>query len=298
MKAKFPLISYVVTTKFLTNSVGLHYLHKEVFTDEDPRISKRKAIDYFQAAIESLTDMTEVSLRKPDSYSEEKIVYKNPELYNGGVAIFLRLNYDFKFKNITYKEGKEFLMDVFAEYERQKLVKKFLTKKIEQETWNVMGSKTDKQLAKLYMLYRSKLGITRAERRNELAQRIVLNDTATMQIIRNISEIGLISESICAFLNTDGGEIVVGIDEHLSPTGFLDNENFETFSNVLTSTIYTMFQRFERLIEFDVQQINGTNFYYFRISRSATVAFLVEKDGMEFYYRTLAGNVLDFDRAE
>ncbi|MBU4539284.1 MAG: ATP-binding protein [Weeksellaceae bacterium] len=298
MKSKLPLISYVVYTKFVTNGAGLRYIHKEAFTDEDPRIAKTQAKEYFDAAVEILMDMKEISVLKEDRYSKEKIIYKNPEEYDGGIAIFMRLNADVELKGKICKLGRMFLLNIFTDVDRDITVKKHLAKKVEQQMWNLMGFKTDKQLCELDELYKNRLGVKRAARKNELSQRIAVNDTTLIQIIRNINEIGLISESICAFLNTEGGEIVIGIDEHLSPTGFLPNEDFETFRDMLTNTVYKMFMGFEALIEFDLKQINENNFYYFKVNRSATPAFIIEKHGMEFYYRNLAGNVHDFDRTE
>ncbi len=298
MKPKLPLISYVVATQYMHNSEGLRYLHKEVFNDEDPRVAKSKAKRYYDAAIEMLTDEKQISLVKKDSYSKEVIVYKNPELYDDGVSIFIRLNEDFKYNNTTFKSGKEFLLEIFAERSSQHIVKNSYARKLEQKTWNLMGQKTEKQLAELDFLYKSKLGIYRKERMNQLAERIASNQKTSMEIVRKTNEIGNIFESICAFLNTDGGEIVAGIDESLSSTGFLPNEDFDTFQEIFESTVFTMFRGFEKLIEFDLKQINGVRFYYFKVTRSANPAFLIQKESMEFYYRNVGGNVLDFDRTE
>ena len=110
MNAKFPLISYIVATQYVNNSAGLRYLHKEVFTDEDPRVAKSKAKNYYDAAVEMLADEKQISLVKKDSYSKEKIVYQNPELFEEGVSLFIRLNEDLDFKNLKDKKGKEFLL--------------------------------------------------------------------------------------------------------------------------------------------------------------------------------------------
>lgn len=298
MKAKFPLISYVVATQYVCNSVGLRYLHKEVFTDEDPRVAKRKAENYYDAAIEVLMDEKQISVVKKDSHSKEKIVYKNPELYEGGISLYIRLNEDLEFKNAEHKSGKEFLFEIFAEKNRHHLVERNYAQKIEQETWNLMGQKTEKQLKQDDILYKMKLGVYRKQRLNQLAERILANEIANMEIVREINEIAKIFESICAFLNTDGGEIVAGIDENLISTGFLPNDDFDTFKEIIENSVFMMFKGFEDLIEFDLKQINGVQFYYFKISRSANPAFLIQKGSMEFYYRNIAGNVLDFDRTE
>src|SRR5690606_4550546 len=123
-------------------------------------------------------------------------------------------------------------------------------------------------------------------------------DTAKMQIVRDLSEIKVILASVCAFLNTDGGEIVIGIGENLLPTGFMSKDAFMKYTDVFEIAIYTMFHGFTDLIEIEIKQINETSFYYLKINKSARPAFLREKHGTEFYYRNVAGNVLDFDRPE
>ena len=297
MKPKLPLISYIVTTRFLTNSEGLRYLHKEVFTDEDPRISKNKAVEYYNAAIECLADTKEILVHKSDTYSKEKIVYKDPEAFNGGVAIFLRLNTDAVISGNVYHTGRTFLINVFCDLDKHIAVKRFTAKKIEQQFWNKMSSSKFSQQSTINDLLVRK-GIKKDLRDTKLLERISLADSSTMQLIKNVDEIELIPESICAFLNTDGGEIVIGIDEHLMPTGFLTNVEFKKYKDVFSTTVFTMFSTFTEMIEFDTKQINGTLFYYLKIEKSATPAFLSDKDGCDFYYRNLAGNVRDFDRTD
>lgn len=298
MNAKFPLISYIVATQYVNNSAGLRYLHKEVFTDEDPRVAKSKAKNYYDAAVEMLTDEKQISLVKKDSYSKEKIVYQNPELFEEGVSLFIRLNEDLDFKNLKDKKGKEFLLEIFAERNSHHLVKNWYARKVEQETWNLMGQKTEKQLMQEDFLFKSKLGIYRKERMMQLTERISSNEKTNIEIVRKTTEIGKIYESICAFLNTDGGEIVIGIDENLSSTDFLPNDDYETFKEIIESSVFTMFKEFEDLIEFDLKQLNGVPFYYFKITKSANPAFLIQKESRVFYFRNIAGNVLDFDRTE
>src|SRR5690606_20536668 len=222
-------------------------------------ISKRKAEEYFDAAIECLIDIKEISVYKPDTYSKEKIVYKNPDSFNGGVTIFLRLNNAVELNENIYNSGRTFFLQTFAELDKHLMVKKHIGKKMEQKLWNMMASKNDKKSSSLND-YLIKKGLKHSKEQ-KLVDRISFNDTAKMQIIRDLSEIKVILASVCAFLNTDGGEIVIGIGENLLPTGFKFKDGFMKYADVFETVIYTMFHGFTDLIEIEIKQINETSFF-------------------------------------
>ena len=54
MKIQLPLISYVVKTQFATNNAGLKTLYLKVFNEQNIVDARKKAFEYYNAAIEVL----------------------------------------------------------------------------------------------------------------------------------------------------------------------------------------------------------------------------------------------------
>ena len=100
-----PLISFVVQTQFMRNNAGLKYLFEKVFTDENILYAREKALEYYDCAVNVLEGEGEI-LRDGNG----KIYYKNPENYDGGIKLLMRVNRTFFTKNIFDKAGQKYLL--------------------------------------------------------------------------------------------------------------------------------------------------------------------------------------------
>ena len=100
-----PLISFVVQTQFMRNNAGLKYLFEKVFTDENILYAREKALEYYDCAVNVLEGEGEI-LRD----GNVKIYYKNPENYDGGIKLLMRVNRTFFTKNIFDKAGQKYLL--------------------------------------------------------------------------------------------------------------------------------------------------------------------------------------------
>ena len=90
METKKPLLSYVVKTQYVTNKAGLKTLYQKVFTDENILTARQNAFEYYEAAIGYLKSENEIEIDE----NSGKITYKNPEKYDRGIAIYMRINED------------------------------------------------------------------------------------------------------------------------------------------------------------------------------------------------------------
>lgn len=124
-----PFISYVVSAKFNENKVGLKTTHQKVFTSEDFYESRIQAFDYYEACVEMLMDVKEITLRDWELklplernsvksilfHSNKEIVkYKNPEEIKSGIQIHLRINRNLSMSvNDVIAEDKKYLIQEF-----------------------------------------------------------------------------------------------------------------------------------------------------------------------------------------
>ncbi|KQS92551.1 ATP-binding protein [Chryseobacterium sp. Leaf394] len=282
MHAQNPLISYVVTTQFVENSVGLKILHQKIFTDLDIPEARNKAFEYYDAAIEILHGESEIITTE-----NGKIIYQNPEKFNRGLSIQMRINEDFKCFGIADKKDKHYLLDAH-----------FDLSKTDQRKQQI-GRSTEK---KYYHLL--KINFKRNEKYNI---EIPFNTAIGKKLLeslqnRNVEEIeflkynlknsvDIILETVCAFLNSGKGTIIFGQDENFSIED--GNEKlFETCS-ALKNHLEKNFEKHLDLIKLSKHNYFGKKFVKFEISKSET-AVLYKK---EFYFRNRFGNVLDLDRS-
>ena len=92
METKKPLLSYVVKTQYVTNKAGLKTLYQKVFTDQNILNARKNAFEYYEAAIGYLQSENEIETAE----NSGKIIYKNPENYDQGIGIYMRINEDVK----------------------------------------------------------------------------------------------------------------------------------------------------------------------------------------------------------
>lgn len=282
MNTKKPLISYVVTTQFVENSVGLKTLHQKIFTDLDIPEAREKAFEYYDAAIEMLHDEREILTTE-----KGKIIYRNPEKFNRGLSLEMRINEDFNCFGISDEKDKNYLLSAHFDLSKTDQRKQQIGRSIEKKYYNLLKLNFKRnEKYNIEIPFNSAFGKKLIE---SLQNRTIEEIEFVEYSLEN--NIDVILETVCAFLNTGKGTIIFGQDENFSIQE--GNEKlFETFT-ILKSHLTVNFEEHLDLIKLSKHNYFGKKFIKFEIPKSET-AVLYKK---EFYFRNRFGNVLDLDRS-
>lgn len=282
MNKQYPLISYVVTTQYVENTVGLKTLHQKVFTDSDIPEARKKAFEYYDAALEVLHAENEILTTE-----NGKIIYRNPEKFNKGLSLQMRINVDFKCFGITDEKDKHYIIDSHFDLSKTDQRKQQIGRNTEKKYYNLL-----------------KINFKRIEKYNietpfNSAIGEILIRSLQNQPIEEIefieynleNNVDIILETICAFLNTGKGTIIFGQDEHFSIEE--GNEKLFNMMKTLQEHVNKHFGNFSDFIKLAKHNYFGKKFIKFDIIKSET-AVLYKK---EYYFRNRFGNVLDLDRS-
>lgn len=283
MKTQKPLISYVVKTQYVTNNAGLKTLYQKVFTDENIVNARKNAFEYYNAAVHILEQEGEIV---KDDYSG-KIIYRNPENYDQGIGIYLRINEDVNKFGIADKGDTKYLIK--AHYHLLGRDRKRLES----------GENTERKYFKLLKLqfeHDPKITIaTTGKRLEHLAEITNLRNQPTSKIefidYENQTEsVERLLESACAFLNTTGGKIIFGQNQYMEFKNslFQKEDNGFIIEKLLTST----FEKEKHQFSFNKRNLLGCQFLEIIINKSEPDCFY----NGHYYYRNLLGNVLDMDK--
>lgn len=283
MKTQKPLISYVVKTQFVINYAGLKTLYQKIFTDENIVNARKKAFEYYDAAIHVLEHEGEIV---KDDHSG-KIIYRNPENYDQGIGIYLRINEEVNKFAIADKADTKYLIK--AHYNLLGRDRKRLES----------GENTERKYFKLLKLqfeHDPKITIaTKGKRLEQLAEIKNLRNQPTSKIefidYENQTEsVERLLESACAFLNTTGGKIIFGQNQNMEYKNslFQKEDNGFIIEKLLTST----FEKEQHQFSFNKRILLGCQFLEIVINKSETDCFY----NSQYYYRNLFGNVLDMDK--
>ncbi len=108
----------------------------------------------------------------------------------------------------------------------------------------------------------------------------------------------VIVKSISAFMNTDGGTLIIGVDDHGEILGLdkdyasVFKENADGFLLVITNLINKhLGKAAHRLVKADIVSLAGKEVCIVRIQRSTSPVFLKKGETEEFYVRTSAASV-------
>jgi len=100
-------------------------------------------------------------------------------------------------------------------------------------------------------------------------------------------------KTIAALLNSNGGQLVIGIDDSGNVVGLhqdyssLPKKNFDGFQNHFTNVFHSMIgPEFRQLVELTAHKIKGLECCLVQVTPSAKPAYLRLDNGEEFYIRT------------
>lgn len=282
MKNENPLISYVVTTEFVENNVGLKTLHQKIFTDFDIPEARKKAFEYYDAVIEILHDEREILTTE-----KGKIIYRNPEKFDQGLSIQMRINEDFKCSGMADEKNKHYLLDAHFDLSKTDERKQQIGRSTEKKYYNLLKINFKRnEKYNIEIPFNSAIG-------KKLLESLQNRPAEEIEFVEYSLEnsVVVILETVCAFLNSGKGTIIFGQDENFSIEE--GNEKlFETYS-ALRIHLEKNFEKHLNLIKHSKHNYFGKKFIKFEISKSETDV-LYKK---EFYLRNRFGNVLDLDRS-
>jgi len=102
-----------------------------------------------------------------------------------------------------------------------------------------------------------------------------------------------VMKTIAAFLNSGGGQLVIGINDFGSVIGLADDynslpkQNADGFQNHFTNVFHSMIgPQFRQFVDLSVHKINGQECCLVRVMPSGKPAYLKLDNGEEFYIRT------------
>ena len=275
-----PLISFVVQTQFMRNNAGLKYLFEKVFTDENILYAREKALEYYDCAVNVLEGEGEI-LRDGNG----KIYYKNPENYDGGIKLLMRVNRTFFTKNIFDKAGQKYLLkghfEMYAERKRQ--IK--FGKMMQERYFDALKIKEPFTPNKELLAYRIKPLLDSAELRKLRTSKP--EEVAFIKFnAKELSE--KILETACAFLNSKGGTIILGQTREMRQKN--SARKLQDDLLIVEKLLKCEFPKFVQNLKCCVEYLQGIRFVKIEVTKSSEDAFYNE----EFFIRTKYGNAVDW----
>lgn len=284
METKKPLLSYVVKTQYVTNKAGLKTLYQKVFTDENISNARKNAFEYYEAAIGYLQSENEIETAE----NSGKIIYKNPENYDQGIGIYMRINEDVKKFGIADKADTLYIIGGHFDLSNRDKNRLKLGKNREEKYFKLLKIKLD---------VNHKERIAFQGKRLQLAaelNRIKQTSLEKIDFIGNVSEkesLEQLLESSCAFLNTDGGTLIVGQNREMDNDKDIYKIHGTAF--IIEQLLPLSFPNEKDHFTFKKRNLLGRQFLEITITKSDRNCFY----NGQFYYRCATGNVLDFDRS-
>ena len=102
-----------------------------------------------------------------------------------------------------------------------------------------------------------------------------------------------VMKTIAALLNSDGGQLIIGVDDSGNVTGLgndyrsLPKQNADGFQNHFSNVFHTMIgPEFRQFVEVSVHKINNAECCLVRVLPANRPAYLRSDSGEEFYIRT------------
>ena len=284
METKKPLLSYVVKMQYVTNKAGLKTLYQKVFTDENISNARKNAFEYYEVAIGYLQSENEIETAE----NSGKIIYKNPENYDQGIGIYMRINEDVKKFGIVDQAETLYIIGGHFDLSTRDKNRLKLGKNTEEKYFKLLKIKSDAN-------QKENLAGT-AKRLRSMAELNRIKGTSLEKIdfIANVSEkesLEQLLESSCAFLNTDGGTLIVGQNREMDNDKDIYKIHGTAF--IIEQLLPLSFPNEEDRFTFKKRNLRGRQFLEITITKSDRNCFY----NGQFYYRCATGNVLDFDRS-
>ena len=275
-----PLISFVVQTQFMRNNAGLKYLFEKVFTDENILYAREKALEYYDCAVNVLEGEGEI-LRDGNG----KIYYKNPENYDGGIKLLMRVNRTFFTKNIFDKAGQKYLLKGHFEMnaERKRHIK--FGEMMQKKYFVELGIEEPFTPNKELLAYRIKplLDSTELQKLRKLT-----TEEAEFIKFRDKELPEKILETACAFLNSKGGTIILGQTREMRQKN--STRKLQDDLLIVEKLLKCEFPKFVQNLKCSVEYLQGIRFVKIEVAKSSEDAFYNE----EFFIRTKYGNAVDW----
>ena len=283
METKKPLLSYVVKTQYITNNVGLKTLYQKVFTDVNIIEARKKAFEYYNAAIQVLEGEDEIT-KDPHN---GRIIYKNSENYDQGIGIYMLINEEVNKFGIADKADTKYMIAGYFTLSMRDRNRLDIAKNTEKKYF---------KLLKLQFEHDPKITIaTKGKRLEQLAEIKNLRNQPSSKIdfidyYNQQESVDQLLESACAFLNTEGGKIIFGQNQNME----FKNCPHHIDDNVLIieKLVMSTFKKENQNFIFTKRNLLGCQFLEIAIKKSETDCFY----NGHFYYRNLMGNVLDMDK--
>ena len=127
------------------------------------------------------------------------------------------------------------------------------------------------------------------------SQRVEFKSTFQWGVRQKKKDEGLrysVLKNIVAFLNTDGGTLLIGVEDNGNIYGIdadlaLTSNSSDKFEQLIASQINEYIgTQYSPLIRWEVVEIDGKQVYVIHVDRASDAVFLRQKDKLEFYIRT------------
>lgn len=279
---KLPLISYLVKTQIVEKSAGFKYLHTKAFTSDNILEARRKAYEYYEAAIDVLQRDSEI-LKDENG----KIHYKNPQNYEDGIKMFIRINHDFFRDGITDKQNTQYQIEAHYHLNSEQKRKLNFGKKMHQRYWDILDIVEQKPPTKEKLDYYSRHFRNMAERKR-LQE---LNDEKIAFIkFRDKDYADKLLQTACAFLNTEGGTIILGQTREMKQKN--SARNLKDDLMIAEKLLQSVFSECNANFKVTKEYLSGIGFVKILVSKSEKETYYQN----EFFVRTKYGNVVDFEK--
>lgn len=285
MNTKMPIITYVVTCKYKTNSAGFTTLHRQYFTDENYSLARKTAFQYVEAAKEFM-HKTEIMLNKKRYQNPSGVYIKNVKSFDSGIQVFIRINEDFNQSGVADKKEKTYLIAAFHTLNndfRQKIKAGRLAEKTYYRMLNQNDFEEDEFIIDYLRFDQEKNEIKKLK-----SQSFKDLDFIPFTIDQTIENL---FESICAFANSGGGRIIFGQDERFE-TNHSENKISSLCEEIWKRTIAEFPEMEDYLL---IYKRNYIDCKFLEIEIIPTPFYCLFKG--EYYVRTVHGNVMDLEKS-
>ncbi|MFN3021841.1 ATP-binding protein [Chryseobacterium sp. TY3] len=285
MNTKMPIITYVVTCKYKTNSASLTTLHQQNFSDEHFASARKRAFEYVEAAKEFL-HKNEIMVKKKRYQNPSGVYVKSKEAFDSGIQIFMRINENFNQSGVSDKKDKMYLIAAFHTINddfRQKIKAGRFAEKTYYRILNQNTFEEDQ-----FIMDYQKFELQKNEIEKLKSQSFKEIDFIPYNFDRTIENL---FESICAFANSGGGKIIFGQDEKFV-TYYSDSKMNFLCEEIWNRTITEFPKLEEYLIIFKRNYIDCK---FLEIEIVPTPFDCLFRG--EYFVRTIHGNVMDLEKS-
>lgn len=285
MKTKMPVISYIVTCKYKTNSAGLTTLHQQNFSDENFSTARKKAFEYVEAAKEFM-HKNEIFLNRKRYQNPSGVYIKNKKAFDSGIQIFMRINENFNQSSVSDKKATMYLIAAFHTINDDYRQKIKAGRSAEKSYYKILKQNSVEE--DQFIIDYQKFEKEKNEIEKLKSKSFIDIDFITYSLDQTIENL---FESICAFANSGGGRIIFGQDEKFE-TYHSDSKINLLCEEIWNRTITEFPEMEEYLIIFKRNYIDCK---FLEIEVIPTPFDCLFR--REYFVRTIHGNVMDLQKS-